>query len=355
MSSRRQRQRGRVIRQWITGRTIAAAMSTAPRVPACVVDWLQRMIAASGPHLPILSRVVAENMRAAGIYSPRAHRAYFAGVAQHLAGALHILRHSAMHMTEEELSREAGRHGMPPSLARVVHERVQIDATFDRLRQAAAEGKGVVLLAGHGVNFLMGVARINEEVPVTIYSRWSDNPRRRIAHRRWCHASGLPFIAEPPSAADPTRRAALMVEALQAGRVMVITPDLVQKREQGVPVRFLGREIYLPAGPAALSVLSGAPMVAIMSSPRPGGMCMHVHGPRSAEVAGKKRGWRQAAIQERMQWFVDVFTEFLRQHPQLWFLWGDKRWTRMFHGDPRYSRRLEVSEQPQPPAAAGVN
>ena len=76
----------------------------------------------------------------------------------------------------------------------------------------------------------------------------------------------------------------------------------------------------------------------------PGGIRVYVHGPVSAEVPNKKRGWRQLAVQQRIQWFVDLLAALVKAHPEMWFLWGDKRWTRMFQGDPRYSRSLAPGE-----------
>lgn len=41
-----------------------------------------------------------------------------------------------------------------------------------------------------------------------------------------------------------------------------------------------------------------------------------------------------------MQWFASGFERFVRAQPPLWYLWADKRWTRVFRDDPRYSRPL---------------
>ena len=45
---------------------------------------------------------------------------------------------------------------------------------------------------------------------------------------------------------------------------------------------------------------------------------------------------RRAAVRRRLQWFATSFEDFLRRQPALWYLWGDKRWTRVLRGDPRY-------------------
>lgn len=49
-----------------------------------------------------------------------------------------------------------------------------------------------------------------------------------------------------------------------------------------------------------------------------------------------------------MQWFADLFAEFLHAEPAAWYLWGDKRWTRVWHGDQRYARRLTAPRYTEP-------
>ncbi|GMU20882.1 MAG: hypothetical protein AMXMBFR13_09780 [Phycisphaerae bacterium] len=334
---------GRTIRQWLTANIIEAALAAAPRMPEWAIAGLERLVATGGTHVPVLRSIVAANMRAAGVWSEQNHAAYFARAAAHLAGVLHVFRHAS--------GIDQGTTGrIHPDLARYVESVVRLDDSFDCLRRAAAAGRGVVLMGVHASHFMLVVARMNQELPITVYLRHSRDPRRQQAKQQWCRAAGLEFIAEPPNAADPTRRAALMAEALHAGRVLIITPDLPQKRELGAPVDFLGREIYLPAGPAALSLLAESPIVTVLARPAedPQAIILSLHGPLAPDAQRGYKGWRQEAIRQRLQWFVDLFTsEFLLKYPALWFLWGDKRWTRVFRGDPRYTG--PVQRQPQGP------
>lgn len=269
-------------------------------------------------------------MRAVGLYSAKVHQDYFVRVAEHLAAAMHIFRYVP----------PAGERtaAMAAPLARMVREQIQLDESVQILQRAVAAGNGAIVVGCHITNFLLVLARLNEEIPLTVYLRHSRDPRRLAAKERWCRATGLQFIAEPASSTDPTRRAAAMAEALQSGRVLVITPDLPQKDASGVPVRFIDRRIWLPNGPAALSLLTGAPLVAAVARPAGSATCLVLEGPIGAEVTNKGRGWRQDAIAERMQWFADRFANYLRAYPSLWFLWGDNRWTRVFRGDARYAQ-----------------
>lgn len=287
-------------------------------------------------------------MRSVGVYDRRAFREYFRRSAHHLAGALHIFREAPAPHTAER--------GMAPPLSALAVRRIILDESIQIVQNAARSGRGVVLVAPHIADYLFALARLNMVSPVTIYLRHSTDPRRQEAKRRWCDAVGLDFIAEPASATDPTSRAIRMHDALAEGRLMVITPDLPQKRDEGTAVRFFDREIYLPSGPAALSLLGDAPLIAITGRSDGAAVRLQFHGPYRAADAPAGRGSRRAAIAERMQWFATLFERFLVETPGLWFLWGDRRWARVFEGDERYVRMLAAdgcapSATPAQPAA----
>jgi KDO2-lipid IV(A) lauroyltransferase len=136
-----------------------------------------------------------------------------------------------------------------------------------------------------------------------------------------------------------------MAAAVGEGAVLFITPDLPQKREDGVPMRFFDREIYLPAGPALLAERTGAPLYLLSAAPSGSKQRLMVDGPCEVGAVGRGRDARRAAVQQRLQWFATGFERFLTRQPEMWYLWGDKRWTRLFRGDPRYSRPLAPCER----------
>ena len=346
----------RSLRQSITRNASEAALRSAPWLSAAAIRRLERLLARVGPHLPVLARTVADNMRAVGVYSKPAHRAYFAGVSAHLAAAMHIFR-QATPASIAEAHREAeamtpavpswaNRTGpnldIPPELAATIRQRVELDDSFEKVRAAYAEGRGVVLMGAHPVTSLLVISRIDQEIPITIYLRYAKDVRRRATKRLWCGITRLDHVEEPPSAFDPSRRAGLLADVLQRGRGLIITPDLPQKEADGTPVRFFDREIYFPTGPAALSLLTGSPLFMLVPRPTASGIRMECLGPYVETTDQRVRGWRRTAIQKRMQWFTNLLVEeLLKKHPGLWYLWGDKRWTRVFRNDTRYVRRTE--------------
>ena len=200
-------------------------------------------------------------------------------------------------------------------------------------------GRGVVLVGPHICSYLLSLTRLNECVPLTVYLRYSKDERRRVAKQRWYDASGVQWISEPASQMGSLGRVGRMAAALTEGRTLFITPDLPQKRGDGTPVRLLGREVYLPAGAATLAVRTGAPLLMLTAERVASRRCgkaacatqrLIVHGPYPRDRDGCGAGTRRAAVSARLQWFADALTGFVTRVPELWYLWGDKRWTRVF-------------------------
>jgi lauroyl/myristoyl acyltransferase len=309
----------RSVRHWVTARATDAALLAAPQLSVATVDRLGRLLGDCGRHLPIVARQVTDNMRALGVYTPESQRAYFAQLGHHFAGALFALRNSDVRADD---------------LARLAAERVELDASISGLHFALARGRGAILMGPHIANYLLNLARLSQDLPLTVYLRYSRSPRRRAAKERWYRASGVGWISEPANAAGPLGRLGQMAAALRSGRVLFITPDLPHARDRGAAVRFFGREIYLPTGPGLLALRSGAPLFLLSATADGQRQRLVVEGPYEDELC--ENGGRKAAVQRRLQWFATGLERFLRTQTPLWYLWGDKRWTRLLRGDPRY-------------------
>ncbi len=328
----------RGIRRWVTGRVSGAAVECAPWLAAGMIDGIETALAWAGPRLPVLSRIVADNMRAVGLYTPDAHREYFRRMATHVAGWMHFFRLARAPLPGPW-------RGLSADLARIAADRVLLDPSVGVLREAASGRRGVIVMGMHVGDPPMCFARMSQEIPLTVLARHSKDPHRQRIKERWWRASGMGYVALPSHARQRGSRLAKMAEVLQEGRVMVITPDLARKREEGRAVRFFGREIHLPSGAAVLSVMTGAPLLLASVVPAGRAFRLTIRGPFAGTVKPGAPGWEEAAIAERLQWFADGLEAFLRAHAPLWFLWVDKRWTRVFQGDPRYVRALDGAEQ----------
>ena len=316
-----------VRRRW-TAKAVYTARAVAPFLPPGWIWIAERWMKLTGPSWPVLSRMVADNMRSAGVYERAAVRAYFAQIARHMANGARIFR----------LARRNG------AVGRLARAQIDVDGSISYIHQALAHGHGAIVAPPHVCNYLVTLARLNQEVPLRVYLRWSGDERNRDLKRAWCAATGLDVILEPANATDPASRAAACVEALRDGAALVMTPDIAQKSDKGVGVRLLGREVYLPTGPASIAMLAEAPLVPVFGRLVGKMHVIRVCEPVFVEPLARAEGGRRGAIQRAMQSWADDFEAFLRECPQAWFLWGDSRWTRVFRGDPRYCGVAESSE-----------
>ena len=317
-------------RRWLTAKAMHLARGVAPILPGRLVDLAQWWMTRTGPTWPVLSRMVAANMRSAGVYDKPLFRAYFAQAALHFSNALRIFRLAHR----------------PDAVADLARQQIDVDASLLHIREASKLGRGVIVAPAHVCNYLLTLARLNQEVPIRVYLRWSEDERKIEMKRAWCEATGLSVILEPASAADPTSRAAACVEALREGGVLVMTPDIAQKHGKGAPVRLLGREVYLPTGPASIAMLAGAPLVPVFGRLNGDRHVITASAPIVVESLSRAEGGRAESIRRAMQEWTDRFEQFLRTCPQAWFLWGDTRWTRVFRGDTEYCV-LPTTAQPE--------
>jgi lauroyl/myristoyl acyltransferase len=288
-----------------------------------MIDRLGGLLARCGPHVPWLAGHLRANFRAAGLADPRLLGGHFEQLGAHFAGALHALRCAGR-----------GADGAR-QLAALAEARVTLDDSLARLREERQAGRGVIVVGPHITNYLLNLTRLNQFVPLTVYLRHSKDARRRTAKERWYRASGVSWISEPAERGGALGRIGRMAGALTAGAVLFITPDLPQKCGAGTPVHVLGRRVELPGGAALLALRSGAPLFMLTARSDGGRQHLLLSGPYASRDDGG-RSVRKLAVQRRMQWFANQFSNFLRTSPALWYLWGDKRWTRVWRGDPRY-------------------
>jgi lauroyl/myristoyl acyltransferase len=324
----------RAWRHWLRAQATDAAVALAPRLSPAAVARIENALRRLGPWTPVLGRQIADNMRAAGVFSAEDYRRHFAHLAAHAAGALFTLRCATR-----------GTDAASPLLD-YARERVLLDDSLALIEQARAQGRGVVLTGPHLANYLVSLALLHRQIPLAIYFRYAKDARHRRAKDAWWHASGIEPILEPPSDQGAPDRVGRIAAALHDGKVVYVPPDLPRKLGDGVPVRVGERTVCLPAGPAVLASRTGAPLFALLA--RQDGARLRLYAVGPAPVAGGPDAPDVARerVQARMQWFADLFSVFLCEHAPLWYFWGDKRWTRVWRDDPRYVRGTHGEDVP---------
>src|SRR5690606_34535040 len=110
------------------------------------------------------------NMVAAGVYSRKAHRAYFQNVARHLANGVRVF----------------SLNGDLAAVQRLADHDVGLDETIAPARAAMSQGRGGLIAPAYCVNYLVSLVRLSRDLPVSIYLRWSKDPRKVELKRRWC-------------------------------------------------------------------------------------------------------------------------------------------------------------------------
>lgn len=256
--------------------------------------------------LPLRVRL-ARNMKLTGVYHPDLLNAYFARAVDQMVMLAHVFR--------------AGfaRSGCP--------EKFKFDDSFVLLEQAYAAGKGVINISPHICGYPVYPPIVSPRIPCSIYLRRNKDPRKmRITEAIGLAGNG--HLVYPPAGATRAQRLQVAIDVLRTGRMLFITPDTPRKPHQGVPVTILGRTVYFPTGVFVMSLRTGAPVVPTVWYWSDG--AYHIRYDQPIELA---RGGRvkQKVESATRKWAKSV-DAFLHEHPEMWWNWLDKRWTRTIRG-----------------------
>ena len=192
--------------------------------------------------------------------------------------------------------------------------RVEFDGD-ERVRQAYAQGKGMLLVTGHfGFWELNGMAHALHFEPIGLMARALDNPDLNQLLENIRQRTGNTVIYRQGT----IRRVMRMLQARRA--VAVLIDQHVQSRD-AIYVDFFERPAATTPVVAALALRTGAPVVPVFALPLPGGRYRMVYehpiDPPAADSPD--------AIREFTQRCTDVLEMYVRRHPELW-LWMHRRW-----------------------------
>ncbi|MDO9486051.1 MAG: phosphatidylinositol mannoside acyltransferase [Actinomycetota bacterium] len=191
-----------------------------------------------------------------------------------------------------------------------IRERFYLDNT-EMLDQAVASGTGVIMVPGHLANWdsagawaadrYGGLATVAERLkPEGLFTQF-------LEYRRTLGIDVLPL-----GEADVVRS---LARTLQRGGMVALLGDR-DLGGNGVEVDFLGGRATLPAGPALLSVLTGAPVLPIglwYDGPRLRG---HVYEPIVA-TPGEDRSTQIPAMTQKL---AVSLGQAIYEHPQDWHM-----------------------------------
>lgn len=183
-----------------------------------------------------------------------------------------------------------------------------------QLQAALAGGRGAILLGAHMGNEALLVVRLAcSGWPVSVVYRQS-----RMMSAGFFDRGLALYGIEGILANEGFRAYVRMVDALRRGRIVFLTMDQGTKFVQdGIVMRFLGKEMPMPAGPAQLARLSGAPVLPVVTTASDPVWRFAIDAP-VPRTAG-------ATLASDVEELARVTERQVLQYPHLWS-WHHRRW-----------------------------
>jgi predicted LPLAT superfamily acyltransferase len=189
-----------------------------------------------------------------------------------------------------------------------------VEVGVHRIHEAAAAGKGAVLLTAHVGNWELAAGLLDgntgEKLAVAAY------PGEREAIAEFLRRAGGLRLRVIEVGRDVLTSLEMLRE-LRGGTLLAMHGDR-PIGDQVVSVPFLGREARFPVGPFLLSALSGAPLIATFSvQVGPAQYRFFAEEPqRVSFVAGRDR---EAQLLAWVRNYVTLLEEVVKQSPYQWF------------------------------------
>lgn len=296
----------RKIRRVVTQAAIGFAISMTQSLPVGPQRSAARRLVALGGSIPFLRTRVRTHMRL-GLgddVPPGAESRYFRHVSWFLSSSLATFHHGLA--------------------ATPVIDEVRFDGTIAVLDDAFAEGRGVVLTVPHWSGHELVAAAIARRHPMVMLVRDAPASARAARKAKWYAALGVETVIRPnkPSA---IKDAVAYLKVLKSGRMLAITPDVLADPGKGVEVSLLGRRAHLQAGAFRLALSAGAPMIRISGVwQSDSSVLLTFERAPQPSLTEDRAAAVQASVQDWCHWFEDK----LRDNPENWLFWLDKRWSR---------------------------
>jgi lauroyl/myristoyl acyltransferase len=302
----------RQFRRAATQAAIRQTIAATAALPAGLQGAAVRSLFALAGGIPMLRRRVRENMcLALGDDVPAgAERGYFHRLGWFLSSALAAFHH--------------GFDATPfPAM-------IRFDDSVGLLDAAIAEGRGVVFSVPHFSAHELVAATIHRTRPMVFLVRQAATAQRTAFKRKWYDALGADVV-ERPRGTSAIKDAVAYLKVLKAGKLLAITPDLLAGPGEGVEIRLFGRPARLHAGPFAIAVMARAPMIRASAAWQPDDSAVITFYRAPTPDSGDREAAIQAAAQDWCGWFEAR----LRESPENWQFWLDKRWSRLLRETPR--------------------
>ncbi len=206
---------------------------------------------------------------------------------------------------------------------------------LESLRGVLAEGHGAILVTAHFGNW-----------EIILHALTSFGFTGAVLARRLRYPEYEPFLLSSRGAkgvATLTRGSLKEVARyLRSNQVVGILPDQDMDSLDGIFIQFFGQPAYTPVGPAALSLMTGAPIVPCVTIREGTRFRLVVERPLRAPE-GLDRAHALTAL---TQAWSDVIESYIRRYPDHW-VWMHRRWKTK---PAISSQQSVVSQEPTKPA-----
>lgn len=217
-------------------------------------------------------------------------------------------------------------------------DREEIDAAvplksgLHYLDEALAKGKGVVVVTGHIGNWDMAGAVLGHKgLPLHAVADRFEPQKMDDLINGTREKHGLNILSLEPGSLKQ------IFTALKKNEIVLLLFDRPQPGE-GVAVQFFGETAYLPPGPAAIAIRTGAALSI--------GYCLRQRGDKRfrgvfeppIEYQQLLTGDKEADIQRVTQEIVNRFERVIREHPDQWYMFREM-WPRTEDHDREIKKR----------------
>lgn len=191
--------------------------------------------------------------------------------------------------------------------------RCEIDG-LEHLQEALAKGRGAILLPSHAGNGAALALRLaNQGRPVSVVYKQS-----RMMTAGFFERGFTLYGIEGILANEGIKAYGKMLGALRKGRILFVMLDQGTKMAQdGVMLRFLGKDMPMSAGPAQLARHSNAPVLPVATIGADPAWRFRIDPPLT-RVAG-------ASLEADTEQLVRATEQRILEQPQLWS-WQHRRW-----------------------------
>lgn len=195
---------------------------------------------------------------------------------------------------------------------KTVLERMTLDH-LDRLEEASARGKGVIFALPHMGNWdLAGASITARGYPFTTVAERLKPESLYERFLEYRQSLGMEVL---PLTGGDGNTFGVLARRLREGRLICLLADRDLTRN-GIPVDFFGEQTRMPAGPAALSIQTGAALIPVTLAYRRVG----IHATLHPVVTVPEEGDRKSKIAAMTQGVADAFAAGIRKHPQDWHM-----------------------------------